>query len=254
VAGSLRHEEVLRFVRPLKTKTWKNRIPVRSTTKENRISSLSDTDPSIVKSFGFHWMDLPAEQDHILLGIPAPACRSIDRMPTVILNLALGGGMSSYLFQEVREKAGLAYTVYSHYMPFQEVGLFTIYAGVTEGKMVPALKKIENSLKKLTSRALSKTELNSIKENLKASTLMSIDSVESRMMNIAQAELLLGEVLGVDKILKRIDAIRSDDILRVARRLFDSSRVQGVFAGPRRSKSEKENVSRQFYKSFPRGP
>lgn len=253
VAGSLKHEEVLHYLKPLNRKQWIKRTPISP--KSNAILKTSAAvlpELSIAKNFGFHWMDLPSEQDHVLLGIPAPPCRSSERMPTAILNLALGGGMSSHLFQEVREKTGLAYTVYSHYVPFSEVGLFAIYAGVAEGKIVPALKQIEIALRKLTSRALSKYELNSIKENLKASTLMSLDSVESRMMNIAQAELLLGQVSGVDQVLKRIQSVNADDVLRVARKLFQPDQIQGVFSGPRRSKKIKDRFLRQFYRSFPR--
>jgi predicted Zn-dependent peptidase len=149
----------------------------------------------------------------------------------------LGGGMSSQLFQEIREKKGLAYTVYSCLTPFLDTGVFSVYAATGMNQVPLCLKLIEESAEKLKQDLLPATELKLVKENLKGTILISSDSPEARMSSIAKNEMIFGRYIGVDEILDEIDAVTPEDIRRLARELLSDYRPSLLAIGPKPPRS-----------------
>src|SRR6185436_12479579 len=138
VAGNVSHETLKRRLKPLTRSTWPGRQNGKSRKKKKRALHF---EPAPKLKQGHWWIERPAEQAHLIWGVEAPKYTSRDRFASFLLNVYLGGGMSSSLFQEIREKKGLAYTVYSSHSPFLDSGVFTIYVG-TSIQHVPICLKL----------------------------------------------------------------------------------------------------------------
>jgi predicted Zn-dependent peptidase len=132
----------------------------------------------------------------------------------------LGGGMSSRLFQEIREKRGLAYSVYSYHSMFAETGLFSVYAGTTPSKAHEVLSIVRGELRMIAEGGLTADELDRAKGHLKGSLVLSLEDTSGRMSRIARSEISHGEILSVDEILERTDAVTEKDAVEVAREVF----------------------------------
>ena len=182
---------------------------------------------------GSWWVNRSTEQVHLIWGVEGPPFASSDRFATFLLNVYLGGGMSSSLFQEIREKNGLAYTVYSSLSPFVDSGIFSIYAA-TQLEQVPlCLRLVEECIEKVKRKSLSRSDLKMIQDNLKGTILLSSDCVESRMSSIAKNEIFLGRYVSVQDVCKEIDRVTVNDIQRMANQLFHQDQ-RSVFAlGPK---------------------
>jgi predicted Zn-dependent peptidase len=184
---------------------------------------------------GAWWMERSTEQVHVIWGVEGPQFDSPDRFATFLLNVSLGGGMSSSLFQEIREKNGLAYTVYSSLSPFRDSGVFSIYAA-TQMECVPlCVRLVEDCIKKIKNKGVSASELRMIQDNLKSTILISSDDVESRMASIAKNEIFLGRYISVQEVCQEIDRVRVEDIQRVAQILFRTDKRSLFALGPRGS-------------------
>ncbi len=160
--------------------------------------------------------DKDTEQAHLVLGGPAIARDDDRRFALGVLNNVLGGGMSSRLFQEIREKRGLAYSVYSYTSQYADSGLFGVYAGCTPGKADEVLALARDEISAIASAGVSDAELARGKGMLKGSLVLGLEDTGSRMTRLAKGELLYDELLGVDEILARVDAVTPDDIRAVA--------------------------------------
>lgn len=160
------------------------------------------------------------EQNHICLSFPGCAISDAKLYAMVLLNNALGGGMSSRLFQEIREKRGLAYSVYSYHTSYADSGLFTIYAGTAPKQTKEVLDLTLEQLHDLSVKGLGEEELQRGKEQLKGSLILSLESTSSRMNRIGKNELMLGRHYTLDELLNRIDSITMDDIREVTRRML----------------------------------
>jgi predicted Zn-dependent peptidase len=144
-----------------------------------------------------------------------------DRYALTVVNQALGGGMSSRLFQEVREERGLAYSVYSYRAAFADTGMLAIYAGTSPERVHETLDVIDAELDRLvTERGLPARELDAAKGHLKGSIAMSLETSSSRMRRLGRAELIEGEIPSLDEIVGRIDAVSGDDVERVVARVL----------------------------------
>jgi predicted Zn-dependent peptidase len=157
------------------------------------------------------------EQAHICVGTAAYSRRDPDRFAFGVVNSALGGGMSSRLFQEVREKRGLAYSVYSYHSMFAETGLFAVYAGTTPSKAAEVLSIIRGELVSVAGTGLSEPELERAKGHMKGSLVLSLEDTSGRMSRIGKSEISHGEILSVDEVLGRIDAVSAEQAQRAAR-------------------------------------
>jgi predicted Zn-dependent peptidase len=159
------------------------------------------------------------DQVHIVLGFPSVSYADPDFYPVMMLSTLLGGGMSSRLFQEIREKRGLVYSIYSFTQPFMDSGLFGIYAGTGEteaAELVPvALEELAR-----VQRDVEETELRRARTQTKAGLLMSLESTGSRCEQLARQIQVFGRVIPTAETVARIDAVTVDDVRRAAARTF----------------------------------
>ena len=175
---------------------------------------LADPKPVVV-------IERPTEQAHVVVGMRALPQLDPDRYALTVMNQALGGGMSSRLFQEVREERGLAYSVFSYRGAFADTGLLAVYAGTSPERVQETLEVIDAQLDRLvTDGGLPARELDAAKGHLKGSIAMSLETSSSRMRRLGRAELIEGEIPPLDEIVARIDAVGSDDVARVVDRVI----------------------------------
>ncbi|HVQ19058.1 MAG TPA: pitrilysin family protein [Actinomycetes bacterium] len=156
------------------------------------------------------------EQVNLVLGVPGVRRTDERRFALGVLNSALGGGMSSRLFQEIREKRGLAYSVYSYNTQYSDAGLFGVYAGCLPKKVDDVLELCRVELQRVSERGISTTELVRGKGQMSGSLVLGMEDTGSRMTRIGKSELVYGEMFSVDEILARIDAVTLDEVQEVA--------------------------------------
>lgn len=238
VCGNIDHEWVRRALRPLLASPWPGRRGAGGTS----VGSRSSLDPAPEHREGRWWIERNTEQAHLIWGVPGPPYISRDRYAVFLLNIHLGGGMSSRLFQEIREKRGLAYTVYSSLTPFSDTGVFSVYAATGIAQAPVCLRLIEEAAQKVTEELLPETELRLIQENLKGTILLSSDGAESRMFSIARDEMIFGRYLPVEEMLAQIDAVTPEDIRRVARQYLGAVRKGIVLIGPKPPRSVRSRL------------
>ena len=160
------------------------------------------------------------EQVHLCLGAPGIAQTDADRYPAHVVNLALGGGMSSRLFQEIRERRGKAYTVYSFLSSYCDAGYTGVYVGTSAEWAREVVEVIRDELARVTRDGLAPDELLRAKNQMKGSLLLGLETSDSRMSRIAKNEIYFGRDVPLEEVAAGIDAVTNDDILRVSRRLF----------------------------------
>jgi predicted Zn-dependent peptidase len=163
--------------------------------------------------------DRDLDQVHVVLGFPSVGYADVDYYPTVLLSTLLGGGMSSRLFQEIREKRGLVYSIYSFASPFKDGGLFGIYAGTGESEVAELMPVMLQELGKVQGD-ISEKELNRARAQLKASLLMSQESTGSRCEQLARQIQTFNRVISTEETLAKINAVTEADIRRAAARHF----------------------------------
>ncbi len=156
------------------------------------------------------------EQAHLVLGGWSPGRHDERRFALGVLNNVFGGGMSSRLFQEVREKRGLAYSVYSYVSHFAETGTFGVYAGCAPAKAAEVLDIIRAELATVAAQGISAEELRRGKGMLKGGLVLGLEDTGSRMSRLGKGELLHGELLTMDELLERVDAVTLDDVAAIA--------------------------------------
>ena len=173
------------------------------------------------------------EQYHVSLGSLGIPASSEDRYAMVALNNVLGGGMSSRLFQEVREKRGLAYAVYSYHQGYSDAGAIKTYVGSTTGNVGEAVKVIAEQVERLGQEPVSEEELDRTKQQLKSSTLLALESTAARMNRIGRSIITGSELLTPQEISARIEAVSSEDIRRLAHTHLDLDRMYLSAVGPK---------------------
>jgi predicted Zn-dependent peptidase len=160
------------------------------------------------------------EQVQICLGVEAPPVNDKDRYAVYMLNTMLGGGMSSRLFQTIREDRGLAYSIYSEMSPFRDTGSLCVYAGTAVDKTQEVLELTLRELRRLKEETVSVAELKRAKDQLKSNIVIGLESSSSRMANLARQQMYFGRFFGVEEITAEIDAVTPDDVQALARRMF----------------------------------
>jgi len=160
------------------------------------------------------------EQVQLCLGVPAPPVNSPDRYSVYLLNSMLGGGMSSRLFQSIREDRGLAYSIYSETNPFRDTGMLAIYAGTSAEKTPQVLELTVAELCRLKDSPVPDAELKRAKDQLKSNIVLGLESSSSRMSNLARQEMYYGRFFSVEEIVAEVDAVTAADIQALARQLF----------------------------------
>jgi predicted Zn-dependent peptidase len=160
------------------------------------------------------------EQVQLCLGVPAPPVAHPDRFAAHLLNSILGGGMSSRLFQSIREDRGLAYSIYSETNPFRDTGCLAIYAGTSAEKTPEVLQLTLAELRRLKEDTVPEAELKRAKDQLKSNIVLGLESSSSRMANLARQEMYFGRFFSVDDIVAEVNAITPSDVQTLARQLF----------------------------------
>lgn len=176
-------------------------------------------------------LDKPIEQAHIGLALPSIEMTSPDRSAALCLSSILGGGMSSRLFQSVREKRGLAYSVYSFISAYKETGVLYIYAGVNPKTVRQAYDCIIEELNSLSVNGISLKELNRAKEQIKGSTALSSESTSSLMMSFGKRLLLSNQIFDVEKELQKLSALKLEEANEVALRKFNCNQMATSIVG-----------------------
>ncbi|AKR49615.1 MULTISPECIES: M16 family metallopeptidase [Acetobacter] len=159
------------------------------------------------------------DQAHVVLGFPSFGYGDPDYFPALLLSTVLGGGMSSRLFQEIREKRGLVYSVYSFNAPFTDGGIFGIYAGTGAKECAELVPVTLEELNKIQ-RYVTEEELVRARAQLKASLLMSLESTGSRCEQIARQLQIFGRIIPTAETVSKIEAVKAGDICRAASRIF----------------------------------
>jgi len=173
----------------------------------------------------------PTEQVHMVLGMRAPGRHSSQRWALAMLNHVLGGGMSSRLFQEVRERRGLAYSIWSERTHYEETGSLTVSVGTAPSNAREVLELVNRELDRMAGDGVTERELAVAKGHLRAETLLSLEDSGARMSRIGSSLLLHGHVLEVEELLAKIDAVTAEDVAELAAKLTDQPRTLSV-VGP----------------------
>ena len=177
-----------------------------------------------------HKKDL--EQVHLCVGSPSYPQPHKNRFPAYILNSVLGGGMSSHLFQNIREKRGLAYSVFSSLSSFHDAGFLSVYAGTSADKARQVIDLVLKEFCELKSTPISQEELQRAKAYLKGSLLLSLESSSSRMGNVARQEMYFGRYITLDEISQSVDAVTAEQVQGVAQEFFQPERLAVTVLGP----------------------
>jgi len=160
------------------------------------------------------------EQVHLCLGVKGVSQIDEDRYPYAILDNILGGSMSSRLFQEVREKRGLAYSIFSTSAPFRNFGISYVYAGTSEKNLKQVIELILNQFSKIKKEGVVPEELERAKEYIKGTLVLGMESTSARMSWLAKSEFYYNRVMTIDEIFEQIDKVTQDDIIRLASKYF----------------------------------
>jgi predicted Zn-dependent peptidase len=187
-------------------------------------------DPEI--SAGIAVIEKELEQVHMVMGCPAPSSVSPRRYPSFLLNAVLGGSMSSRLFQEIREKRGLAYAVHSYLSPYQDVGMLGVYAGTSKDSVREVVGLIFDELLRMTNHPLTERELHSAKELVKGNFLLSMESTDNRMTRLARNEISFQEHISTEDVVRRIDCVTCEDIQSLAGDMFNPVDIGLAAIGP----------------------
>ncbi len=210
VAGNIRHREVFRLA-------------------ERYFSSMKKGEPSVhgeppaTGTSRTVRQKANLEQTHICLGTTAPPITDKERYCAHLLCNILGGGMSSRLFQNIREKRGLVYSIYSMLNQYRDTGTLVVYAGTAPDKASEVVELTLREFRRLRDRPVSSSELNRAKENIKGSIMLSLESSSSRMSNLAQQMIYHDRFYKMEEILRAVQSVSARDIRDLAHRMFDVS-------------------------------
>jgi predicted Zn-dependent peptidase len=181
-------------------------------------------------NINLHYKNL--EQVHICLGTKGISITDPRRFAFSLMNTILGGNMSSRLFQEIREKRGLAYSVYSYVSSFVDTGMFGAYAGVSPANMKQSIQLILKELSKIKEKRVDSNELHSAKEFTKGNLMLASESNDNQMVRMAQNETHFERCIPLEEIITKIDAVTETDILHLAENLFQDNRYALTLLGP----------------------
>ncbi|MCU1307513.1 MAG: peptidase M16-like protein [Acidobacteriaceae bacterium] len=171
------------------------------------------------------------EQVQICVGVPSYPITHERRHTSYILNTLLGGGMSSRLFQNIRERQGLAYAIYSDLNPYRDTGCLSVYAGTSRESATKVVQSIVSEFRKLKSEAVSPEELRRSKDQLKGSLMLSLESSTARMSNLARQEMYFDRFYGLDELIAKIEAVTAEELKELANQFFQTENVAVTILG-----------------------
>jgi predicted Zn-dependent peptidase len=173
-------------------------------------------------------IERPIQQAHVCMGTVAFSIRSKHRYPMMVLNSLLGDGMSSRLFQNIREKYGFAYNVYSFVSLQSDTGSFGVYVGTDKSHVDASMELVVKELDGLKKKAVSAAELRRTKDQLKGSMMLSLENIPSRMMRLGSGELYFNEQSPLDSIVRQINAVTPGDVQELAKDLFKTEEFSRI--------------------------
>ena len=218
-SGNLRHEDLVSRTR--RKFKFGSHPPVA---EKERLTTPAEPQRTVVKR--------KTAQAHISLGIPTFPYSDERRYALLVLSNILGGGMSSRLFQSIREKLGLAYSVYSFIDFFQDAGIFGIYMGTHKSNAARVVELVLKEIRRFERNGLSTTELSDAKQQLKGSLVLALENTSQRMNRLARSELFLRDYLELDQIIDSINRVKAKDLVSLASELFRPERLSVVALGP----------------------
>jgi predicted Zn-dependent peptidase len=169
---------------------------------------------------------------HLCIGVPSLPLGHERRFAAAVLNNLLGGGMSSRLFQNIREKQGLAYAVFSELTPYSDAGMLTVYAGTAKETVGQVIDLTVQEFRSMKESLVTEEELLRSKNHLKGSLMLSLESTSSRMSNLARQELYFGRFYSLDEILAGIEAVTREDLQIIAQDFFRPEQIAVTVLGP----------------------
>ncbi len=171
------------------------------------------------------------EQVQLCLGVPSHPLADESRYASLLLNTILGGGMSSRLFQTVREEHGLAYSIYSDLTPYRDTGSLCVYAGTSADKAVELIRLVMQEFRRIKENPVDADELRRAKDQLKGNLLLSLESSGSRMSSLARQQMYFDHFFGPQEILERVEEVTVDDLQTMAQSLFHPERIALTMLG-----------------------
>ncbi len=165
------------------------------------------------------------EQVQLCIGVPAYPIAHEKRHAGYILNTLLGGGMSSRLFQNIRERQGLAYSIYSDLNPYRDTGCLAVYAGTSLASAPKVVQSVVSEFRNLKSHLVPEEELRRAKDQLKGSLVLSLESSMARMSNLARQEMYFDHFQDLDELVERIEAVTADEVQAIAREFFSTEMI-----------------------------
>lgn len=171
------------------------------------------------------------EQVQICVGVPSYPITHERRHSSYILNTLLGGGMSSRLFQNIRERQGLAYAIYSDLNPYRDTGCLSIYAGTSRESAAKVVESIVLEFRKLKAEIVSEDELRRSKDQLKGSLMLSLESSNARMSNLARQEMYFDRFYGLDELIEKIEGVTAEELQELANQFFQTENIAVTVLG-----------------------
>jgi predicted Zn-dependent peptidase len=217
-AGSLEHDEFVRLVKD----RFESLTP--STKKVTDVAPV--TAAKIVTR-----NKKSLEQVQICLGVPSPHISHEARYVSYIMSTLLGGGMSSRLFQNIREEKGLVYSIYSDLNPYRDTGCMCVYAGTSAESAPKVVSEIMSEFRNLKNEKISDDELRRVKDQLKGNLMLSLESSTARMSNLARQEMYFDRFFDLDEIIERVESVSSDDIHDLANEMLQPDKVAVTILG-----------------------
>ncbi len=214
--GNIRHEEFLDLLKDYLSKFKKGAAPKRKRPKGRG---------------GLKVVRRSLEQVHLVLGVPTPGAKDEARYAALLFNTLLGGNMSSRLFQEIREKRGLAYAIYSFLSLYEDVGALGVYAAVEKAKLKEALTIIAAEINSLARGEFRQDEMAAALDHLKSALLLSSDNPDTRMSRISRNEILYARYIPYEETLNRIKALTAPEVASFAQKIF-ATKPALVLLGP----------------------
>jgi predicted Zn-dependent peptidase len=171
------------------------------------------------------------EQVQICVGVPSHPIAHEKRNASYILNTVLGGGMSSRLFQKIRERQGLVYAIYSDLNPYRDTGCLSVYAGTSRESACKVVQSVVSEFHNLKVEPIPAEELRRAKDQLKGSLMLSLESSTARMSNLARQEMYFDHFISMDELLKKIEGVTAEELQQLANEFFQTESIAVTILG-----------------------
>ncbi len=224
-SGNVDHEDLVRL-----TERYLGDLPKGPRSVRPVADAVSEAQLSVVEK--------ETEQAHICYGVATMNAHHPDRFALALLDGVLGGGMSSRLFQEIREKRGLAYAVYSFSALYQDTGEFAVYAGTRPENAEEVIRLIHIEMERIAESGVNADEFERVRQSAQGHLVLGMESTRNRMTRLGKNEVTGGEILSADEIMERFDAVTMDDLRRVSASVLSAEKVMAVIGPFTREKLE----------------